>query len=121
MKRQLKNFLIFFLIGIIWTLLNVLLMWIFIDLLGIPTIIGSTIVVLFVFVTRYYAYVLIGLIHPRFARYTTTNIAFSLANIILVWLFIDILHIPTVVSSAVVIYGLFILKFFAFDKIGLLK
>ncbi len=121
MKKHIKNFSKFCFIGFIWTLLNIFLMWLTIDIIKMPTAIGSTIVVLFLFVTRFYVYVLIRLIYPKFIKYSVTNISFALANIILVWTFIDIFKIPTVISSAVVVYGLFIIKFIVFNKVGLIK
>ncbi|MBW2989543.1 hypothetical protein KY358_04460 [Candidatus Woesearchaeota archaeon] len=54
-------------------------------------------------------------------KYTATNISFSIANIVLLYLFIDILMIPTLISSAITAVGLFVLRFVIFNKIGLIK
>lgn len=121
MRKHIKNFSKFTFVGLVWTLLNIYLMWLVIDIVKIPTLIGSTLVVAFVFVSRFYAYVFIGLIHHKFIKYAATNISFSLANIFLVWLFIDILKIATIISSAIAVYGLFILKFIVFNQTGLIK
>jgi len=42
----------------------------------------------------------------------------SLLNIFLMWLFIDIFRIKTVTSGAIVVGGLFILKFILYKKTG---
>jgi putative flippase GtrA len=47
----------------------------------------------------------------RFLNYTWIGILISLLNVFLLWLFIDILDIPTVVSSVVVIGATFIIRY----------
>ena len=49
-----------------------------------------------------------------FFDYVWVSGLFSLANIFFLWLFIDILHIPTVISSIIVIGGTFILRYLLF-------
>lgn len=49
-----------------------------------------------------------------FFHYLWTGGLFTIANIILVWFFIEILRIPTVISSTVVIGGLFILRYMVY-------
>ncbi len=50
----------------------------------------------------------------HFFNYTWISILFSLLNILLLWLFIDIFHIPTIISSVVVIGGTFLLRYVLF-------
>ncbi len=121
MKKHIKNFSKFTLIGAIWSLLNIFLMWLVLDIIGMPTLIGSTLVVSFIFITRFYAYIFIGLIHPKFIRYAAANISFPILNIVIVWLLIDILKIPTLISSVIAVGSLFIAKFIIFNIIGLIK
>ena len=47
----------------------------------------------------------------RFVRYTWVGIVISVLNVFLLWLFIDVLHIQTVISSAVVIGATFIIRY----------
>lgn len=46
-----------------------------------------------------------------FFHYLWTGGLFTLLNIVLLWLFIDYFKIPTLISSSVVIGGLFILRY----------
>ncbi len=50
--------------------------------------------------------------------YTWVGLFITVLNIVLIWLFIDIFHIPTIISSTVVVGGLFILKFFIYKATG---
>ena len=120
-RKYTKNFIKYLIVGITWTLLNIFCMWLFIDVFLFPAIIGAALVVVALFIAKFYAYRIIGLIHRNFLKYSSTSIGFSIANIILIWLFVDIFHIPPVISSMIIVYGLFILRFFAFDKVGLMK
>ena len=52
--------------------------------------------------------------NKNFFHYFWTGGLFTFLNIVLVWLFIDILKIPTIISSTVVIGGLFILRFLVY-------
>ncbi len=49
-----------------------------------------------------------------FLHYAWISALYSVLNIFLLWLFIDILKIHTVVSSAIVIGGTFILRYVLF-------
>lgn len=49
-----------------------------------------------------------------FFHYLWTGGLFTVLNIFLVWLFIDVFKIPTVISSSVVIGGLFIARYMVY-------
>lgn len=51
-----------------------------------------------------------------FFHYFWTGGLFTVLNIFLVWLFIDILKIPTIVSSTIVIGGLFIIRYVVYKQ-----
>lgn len=53
-------------------------------------------------------------------HYTWIGIFISLLNIFLLWLLIDNLHIPTVISSTLVVLGTFILRYVLFDSFKIL-
>ena len=108
-------------VGIIWTLLNIFLMWLFIDILGFSTVTGATIVVIGVFFGKYYSYRIIKLIKDQFTKYAVTNIAFSAAQIPLMWLFVDFVGISVVISSTIITVALYILRFICFYAVGLIK
>lgn len=50
-------------------------------------------------------------LNESFLHYFWTGGLFTVLNIFFVWLFIDIFKIPTLISSAVVIGGLFIVRY----------
>jgi len=59
-------------------------------------------------------------VNKKFAHYTWTSIFISVLNIILLYLFIDIFGIPTIISSTVVIGSTFITRYFLFDYFKIL-
>lgn len=119
--KTVKDFKKYLIVGLLATFANIFFMWLLIDIFRIPTIIGSTIVVVSIFFGKFYAYVLIGLILHQFLKYASINIGSGLLNIFFVWLFIDIFGVPTVISSAVVVYSLFLLRFAVFKITKLIK
>jgi len=54
----------------------------------------------------------------KFIIYTYVGAVMALLNIILVWLFIDIFNIPTIIASGAVVGGLFLVKFMWYKKAG---
>lgn len=58
--------------------------------------------------------------HP-FIKYTWVGALFSILNIVLLWLFIDIFHISTLISSTVIVGGLFVVKYIAYRLTGLVN
>jgi|ETN02SMinimDraft_2_1059926.scaffolds.fasta_scaffold94144_1 hypothetical protein len=115
-KKHGRNFGKYMFIGITWISLNIFFMWFSIDFIGLPTLIGSTIVVSILFVSKFYAYKLIKLFKLTFKEYFTIAIGFNLANILLMWLFVDTIKLPTVPSSTVIILTLFVLRYITFNK-----
>ncbi|MCR4333508.1 MAG: GtrA family protein [Patescibacteria group bacterium] len=59
-------------------------------------------------------------LHKKFAHYTWIGIFISILNIFLLWLLIDNFHIPTVISSTLVIAGTFVLRYVLFDSFKIL-
>ena len=120
-RKTAKDFIKFFSVGATWTLINIFLLWLIIDIIGMSGWAGSTLVVIIAFFGRYYTYLLIDLINKHFIKYASTNATFSLATIALMSLFVDVFHLPAKISAPVIILGLFILKFLVFKKINLIK
>lgn len=56
----------------------------------------------------------------QFYQYAIISGGISLVNIVLLWVFIDYLHIPTIVSSIVVVGGTFIVRYGLFRKTKIL-
>jgi hypothetical protein len=116
-----KNFAKYFIVGSIFTLLSIFLMWFFIDIAKFSGLIGSTIATAIIFVGKYYGSVFIGLIKPKFIKYSSTAIVFSLLTIFFMWLMVDILGISAIISSSVVTISLFLLRFLSFYFVGIIK
>jgi len=51
----------------------------------------------------------------KFFHYTWIGIGISAVNVVLLWLFIDIMGIPTIISSVFVVMGTFVLRYVLFD------
>lgn len=59
--------------------------------------------------------------NKNFMIYTIVGILITILNIALLWLFIDIFRIPTLISSTIIVGGLFILKFIIYKATGFTK
>ena len=57
----------------------------------------------------------------NFFTYTYVGVIVTVLNISLLWLFIDIFEIPTLISSTVIVGGLFLFKFYLYKKTGLIQ
>jgi len=101
-------------IGILVTAGNIFLMWLFIDIFKISTLIASSLVVIGLHIVKFISYHMVNLIKKQFIKFTIIQLTFGLFNIIGVWFMIDILKLPTVFSSTVIIGLLFILRFLTF-------
>lgn len=54
-------------------------------------------------------------LHKKFFHYTWIGVVISALNVFFLWLMIDIMHIPTVISSITVVVGNFILRYVLMD------
>jgi len=55
-----------------------------------------------------------------FSKYTIIGLFITIANVFLMWLLIDIFRIYTLLASTLVVVGLHIVKFFAYEKVKLI-
>lgn len=120
LKNHSKKFTIFFIIGILKSVLGVFLAWLFIDILHIWALLGSALVTTIVFFLTYVAYVITKVIQRDFFKYFYATLFFNLLTIVFIWIFVDFLGFTGLVSSLIVMAGLFILRYLFFNKIGLL-
>lgn len=56
--------------------------------------------------------------HKKFINYTWVGIATALLYVFFLWLLIDIMHIPTLISSTATVGGMFLLKYYLYKKTG---
>tara|TARA_Y100000310_G_C20703195_1_gene832031 strand:- start:7637 stop:8017 length:381 start_codon:yes stop_codon:yes gene_type:complete len=115
-----KGFGKFLIVGIFWTGLYIFLAWFLIDLMGIYAAIASVIIVIMGLVLRFYLYVLMRLIKKEFLKFVSANLLFSVLTVVLMTITIDMMKIPTLIVSPIIIGVLFILKFIFFIKIKLI-
>jgi putative flippase GtrA len=113
-KKLTIDFSKYTIVGFLITIANVFLMWLFIDILKIYTLLASSVVVVGLHIVKFIAYKKVRLIRKQFIKYTTIQSGSGMLNIIGVWFLIDILHQPTVFSSMFVVFVLFILRFVFF-------
>jgi len=119
-KKHSRKFSLFLIIGILKTILTIGLSWLIIDILGIQSLLGSTIVVTTVFFFTYVSYVMAKVIRPRFLRYSSITITFNVITILLIWFFVDFVGFSGAVSSTIVVAILFILRYIFFEKTGVI-
>lgn len=120
-NKHIRDFSKYIAIGAIFTILNIFFMWLLIDVFGLYSAIGAAIVVVVLFFGKFYAYILIKLLHKKFLGYASVNLISMILNVVFVWIFIEIFHIPTIYSSGMVVLVLFIGRFFAFKKLRLIR
>ena len=115
-----KNFGKYVFVGAVTSVLNIFLMWLLIDKMDLSTVIGSSIAVVIIFFFKFYSYVLIKMMKSKFITYTLITVAFGIINVAAMWLMVDKLHFTVIVSSTAIVIALFLIRFIAFDKLGLL-
>lgn len=120
-KKLARDFSKFFAVGLVWTIINIFLMWVTIDVGGMPGWLGSSIVVIISFFGRYYHYLYVNLIEREFGKYAVTNILFGLLTVGGMSLAVDVLQYPAKFSAPVVVGLLYVVKFAVFEKTGLIK
>ncbi|MAG08653.1 hypothetical protein CMO89_04215 [Candidatus Woesearchaeota archaeon] len=120
-KKHGLNFLKYSIVGGAWSAINVFLMWLLIDVISINTVIGSTSIVVVLFIARFYMYVAIDLMHKQFLKYTLTTVLLSTLNVGFMYVFVDMLYISALWSSITSISILFLFKFIIYNMIGLIK
>ncbi len=116
-----KDFAKYLIVGILYTFINIFLMWLFIDVLRTGTVLGSILAVSIIFITKYFAYIWVGFMVKGFLKYSFVTGLMSIVNVVLMWLLVDILKIPTVLSSTIIVYSMFIVRFISFYAVGLVR
>lgn len=120
-RKTAKDFAKFLLGGAVWTALSVFLAWLLIDYIGLYASISSVIIVIIGVVSRFYFYAWIGLIKRQFLKFVSANVLFSVLMVVFMTLFIDIMKIPTLIATPVIIIGMFLFKFLYFIKVKLIS
>jgi putative flippase GtrA len=108
-------------IGVTATVINIILMWLSVDLFEINSAIATISVVTLVFFYKFYGYVKIGLFHKKIFKFLSVNIVSAILNMIFVWVLIEKVNLSGAVSAGIVVITLFFLRFIIFKCIGIIK
>lgn len=115
-----SKFFRFSLAGGIWTVINIGMMWLLIDILHFPGWLGSSIGVAILYVGRYYTYLLLNAMQPRFWRYVSASGVFSLFIVGAMTVAVDFLDFKALYASLVVTGLSFVLKYIFFKRMKLI-
>ncbi len=118
--KDLDRFIRFSVVGGVWTAINIGIIWLLVDELGLPGWLGSSIGMVILYIGRYYSYLLLKVIAPRFWKYVYASGIFSLFMVGAMYVAVDLLHYTGLVSSIVITTLSFVLKFLFFKRIKLL-
>ncbi len=66
-------------------------------------------------------YIIKTFLTAKFYIYTYVGVLTTILTVILLWLTIDIMGIPTLLASSVIIFSTFILKYYLYVKFKLIK
>ncbi len=113
-KKYTREFSKFSIVGFFATFSNIFLLWLFIDVLRINTLLATSSIILGIFVMKFIAYNKIKLIRKQFVKYTVIQGSMRLLQIAGIWYCIEILKLPTVFSSVFVMGLIFLLTFVVF-------
>lgn len=119
--KNTRKFAKYAVVGIVWNLLSVIFMWFLIDIKNFSGALGSAIAVITILVGKYYTSILIRLINRGILKYAFASLLIYILSVFFMWLFVDIMHLNTVISAFAVIYGLFFLRFILLQFLGLIK
>ncbi len=114
LKKVTRDFSKYAFVGFLVSVANVFLMWLFIDIFKIYTLLASSVIVVGLHMVKFIAYKKVNLIRKQFMKYTVIQTSSGLLNIVGVWFLIDMRHLPTVFSSMFVVAVLFVLRFVFF-------
>ena len=120
MKSLVKSFSAFTGIGIMYAVLQIVLLWLFVDILTFETLITTAVVATLLYVIKFYTYVFVKLMKNKFMHYNATNFIMLVLNILFVWILVDFLGMLASVSSALVSIIFFILRFVILRKVGII-
>jgi hypothetical protein len=119
MKNHFRNFSKYAIIGIIISFLNIVLVTLSVDILGITGLISSLIIVGFLFFLKFYLYLITGFIKKKLLHYAYIQIVSALMNITATWILVDIFEIYTLAATTFIVGTLFFLRYLLIHYTGL--
>jgi uncharacterized membrane protein YwzB len=127
MRKIIKDFSKYSIIGIIISILNIVLTWFLIDIIRIETFLATTLVVIAMHILKYFSYRTSKLFDSKtigsrqFIIYSVIVVFSSILHILLIWFMVDGLHLSTIISVTTVVVGLFIMRFILFRSTRLIE
>ena len=116
-----KNFTTFSGIGLFYAVLQIMLLWVLVDIQEYNTLLTTILVAFTVYITKFYTYVYVKLIKNKFLHYNTVNLTLLILNIFLIWFLVDFLGFLASISSAIVAALFFVLRFVVLSKTKLIE
>ena len=92
-----------------------------IDYLRMDALTGASIVMGILFILKYWAYRLVGVMNADFLTYCLGSIVMTLLGVLFVWLLVDFVGLTGAVSTVIIYGSIFVLRYFAFSKLKLIK
>ncbi|MFH1770972.1 MAG: GtrA family protein [archaeon] len=121
LKTNIIHFSKYTLIGGIASLINILLVWLFVDIVKLQSFLGISLAVFLVFLLKFYFYIIIKLIKKQFLKYTFIQIISAILNIVLTWILIELFGMNTIIATTGVVAVLFLLRFILFKITNLIS
>jgi putative flippase GtrA len=118
--KDLDRFIRFSVVGGVWTVINIGIIWLLVDEWKMAGWLGSSIGMIILYIGRYYSYLLLKVIEPQFWKYVYASGIFSLFMVGAMYVAVDLLHYTGLASSIVITALSFALKFLFFKRIKLL-
>ena len=111
----------FLFIGVVKTFSAIFLNWLFIDILKMDALVGSSIAYILVFIGTYIAYVMSKTIHKGFIKYTIVVAAFNLLAIAMVTVMVKYGGFAGFSSSSITTAVLVLLRYIVLHKFGIIN
>lgn len=121
LKKDFSTFVRFAVVGAVWTAINIGSDILLIDYLDLPGWLGAIISYVILYVGRYYTYLIFKVIEPQFWKYVYSTLVFTLIMWGMKVVAIDVLEYSAMVASTVITVLAFVLKYFFYKSINLLK
>lgn len=121
LKKDFSTFVRFAVVGAVWTAINIGSDILLIDYLDLPGWLGAIISYVILYVGRYYTYLIFKVIEPQFWKYVYSTLVFTLIMWGMKVVAIDVLGYSAMVASTVITVLAFVLKYFFYKSINLLK
>ena len=120
-KKIFRQFSHYTVIGVIATLFYIGLISLTIDRWGFDPLFATLAVTIFVFLIKFYAYVLTRFMHGRILPFVAVNAVSAAISAAIVVLLIEVVHMSAFSSSIIVTGVVFVLRFLLMKKVQLVR